>query len=103
MPQATEEKGGGYRTGCASWDERYSSLLVSRESWKKACFGALGVAALAVIGLTYAATLPKTVDKLYAADKLGNIVPLGDAQELKRTPAMMEHLAENSLRGFVSQ
>jgi type IV secretion system protein VirB5 len=64
-----------YISGRREWNERYGDYIASMKSWRAACFGALGVAALAVAGVAYIGAQNRVVPYIVEINKLGD--PLG--------------------------
>lgn len=67
-----------YLAARREWDERYGDALARAHSWRLAAFGALNVAAIAVLGVVYLGAQPKIKPYVVALDKLGD--PLAFAE-----------------------
>ena len=60
-----------YLAGRREWNERYGSYIAQRNQWRKIAFGALGVAALAVVGVVWIGAQSKLVPYVVEVNKLG--------------------------------
>ncbi|MBU2770129.1 VirB8/TrbF family protein [Acidithiobacillus caldus] len=81
--ESEKTKGGGgsanpYLNARREWDERYGDALSRAHSWKLAAFGAIGVAAIAVMGVGYIGAQSKIKPYVVAINKMGD--PIAMAQ-----------------------
>lgn len=67
-----------YLNARREWDERYGDALSRAHSWKLAAFGAIGVAAIAVLGVSYIGAQSKIQPYIVAIDRMGD--PIAMAQ-----------------------
>lgn len=73
-----------YLNARREWDERYGDVLSRAHSWKMAAFGAIGVAVIAVLGVSYIGSKSKIEPYVVAINKIGD--PIGMAEPVSGGP-----------------
>lgn len=73
-----------YLNARREWDERYGHLLTQAKNWRLAAGAALGVAALAVLGVAWVSSQSKIQPFVIAVDHLGSPVAVAKPAALQR-------------------
>jgi type IV secretion system protein TrbF len=69
-----------YLAGRREWNERYGSYVAQRDTWRLTAICALGVSAICAGGLSYMAVQNHVVPYVIEVDKLGQAVPVTEAE-----------------------
>jgi type IV secretion system protein VirB5 len=75
---AKEDSANPYLNARREWDERYGDALTRAKNWRLFAFGAIGVAAVACLGIAYIGAQSKIKPYVVAIDRMGN--PIAMAQ-----------------------
>ncbi|MGC8592520.1 VirB8/TrbF family protein [Acidithiobacillus sp.] len=75
---AKEDSANPYLNARREWDERYGDALTRAQNWRLFAFGAIGVAAVACLGIAYIGAQSKIKPYVVAIDRMGN--PIAMAQ-----------------------
>lgn len=76
------------------WDDRMMRLSAHAANWRRAFFFQLPVTGLAVLGMIYCATLPKTFPVPIAVDRLGRSTVVSDAASDQATTRASQEYRE---------
>lgn len=87
-----------YLAARREWDERYGDAIARAYSWRLAAFGALLVAAIAVLGVVYIGSQPKIKPYVVALDRLGD--PIAFSQPAAGRP-VEQRVLEAQLANWV--
>lgn len=82
----------------ATWDERLGSTVANARNWRLACFSALGIALLAVGGITWIGGQSK-IQPYALAIQGDNVLPMPAMQRLSDT--QLQRLYAQSIRDFI--
>jgi len=77
MSMTREAVANPYLNARREWDERYGDLIVRARNWRLAAFGAMGIAALAVLGVVWIGSQSKIQPYVVQVDQLGGPVAVG--------------------------
>lgn len=88
-----------YLAGRQEWNERYGSHIKQANQWKVVAIGALGIAALAVVGVIYLGSRNKFVPYVVEVDKLGTSLGVRKADEAQ---AVDTRVMRATLAAFVT-
>lgn len=80
------------------WDERLGSTVASARHWRKACFGAIGIALLAVAGITWIGGQSKIQPYALALHD-NEVLPMPSMRQLSETK--LNQLYQQDIRDFV--
>lgn len=90
-----------YLSARREWDERYGHLLTQARSWRLAATAAIGVAALAVLGVTWIGAQTKIQPFVIAVDNLGSPVAVAKPGALQRGQERDERVIRAQIGNWV--
>ncbi len=90
-----------YRRARQAWDDRDGAARKQAHNWRLATFFSLGLVGLAIIGMIYLGTLPKTVVEYVEVDTLGHTTYVGRAGRTGSDYQLTHQQVEFHLREFV--
>ena len=91
-----------YRRAQQAWDDRDGSARKQAHSWRLAAFFSMGLVLLAIIGMVYLGTLPKTVVEYVEVDsQSGRATYVGRAGQTGNSYPLTHEQVEFHLREFI--
>jgi len=90
-----------YRRAQQAWDDRDGSARKQAHSWRLAAFFCMGLVLLALIGMLYLGTLPKTVVEYVEVDSQGRATYVGRAGRIGASYPLTHEQVEFHLREFI--
>src|SRR5687767_8096662 len=90
-----------YRRAAQEWDNRMGTAVVQAANWRRAAFGAIALALVAVGGLIYLGALPKAVPHIVQVDGLGKASYVGPVGVTASSYTPSDAVLRYHLRRFV--
>lgn len=90
-----------YLNARREWDERYGHLLTQAKNWRLAAGAALGVAALAVLGVVWIGSQSKIQPFVIAVDSLGSPVAVAKPASLQRASERDERVIRAQVGNWI--